>query len=254
MTSISIAVIVCHYQQPEQLSQGLRSVACQLRTADQIVVVDDGSLPPPKQADLDKLCSTPVTLLLNQHNHGGPAIPRNQAIQACLCSHLVFLDADDILMPHTLEALESVWTSQRSAIAYGDQICWGTEINRPFLQHALRSPADRPPDSMQLYEQLLMGGNRLCLSGSGGPTELFLSHPFDPHQRWEDYDLWLRLAQSGQHFQHTERIHTLYRLQHGSRSGSRRARHRGCQGIQNNHLQSRPRWRWPLWYWKQRFL
>jgi glycosyltransferase involved in cell wall biosynthesis len=254
MRSISIAVIICHYEQFEELSQALRSVACQLRTADQIVVVDDGSPHPPKQADLEKFCSTPVTLLLNQHNHGGPAIPRNQAIQACHCSHLAFLDADDILLPHTLGALESVWTSHPSAIAYGDQICWGPEIKRPFLQHALRSSVDRLTGSRELYDQLLMGGNRLFLSGSGGPTELFASHPFDPQQRWEDYDVWLRLAHSGQQFQHSKRVHTLYRLQHGSRSGSRRARHQGCEGIHRNHLQNRAWWSWPLWYWKQRVL
>jgi len=254
MTTISIAVLICHYQKPEQLSQSLHSVVCQLRTADQIIVVDDGSHLPPVQADLDKLCSSPVTLLLNQHNHGGSASPRNQAIQACYCSHLVFLDADDILLPHALEALESVWTSNPSAIGYGDQLCWGAEINRPFLQHTLQSPGDRLTGSRQLYDQLLMAGNHLCLSGSGGPTKLFVSHPFDPQQHWEDYDLWLRLAQSGQQFQRTGQIHTFHHLQHGSSSGSRRARHRGCEGIRNNHLQNRPWWRWPLWYWKQRFL
>jgi hypothetical protein len=254
MSAITIGIILCHYEQNEQLSQSLRSVACQLRKADQIVVVDDGSLHPPKQGDLEQLCTTPITLILNQNNHGGPAIPRNQAVEACRCSHLAFLDADDILMPTTLKALESVWTTHPSAIAYGNQICWGTGIRQPFLQRALKSSADWSSGSGQLYEQLLMNGNRLFLSGSGGPTKLFVTHKFDPHQHWEDYDLWLRLAQSRQQFQHTDRIHTLYRLQHGSRSGSRRARHRGCQDIKRNHLQNRAWWRWPLWYWKQRFL
>jgi glycosyltransferase involved in cell wall biosynthesis len=254
MPPISIAIILCHYEQLDQLYQSLCSVACQLRAADQIIVVDDGSRHPPEQTELNRICSIPITLLQNEKNHGGPAIPRNQAITACGCSHLAFLDADDILMPHALQAMEAVWKNNSSAIAYGDQISWGNNTNRPILQRALSSPAASGSGSRQLYEQLLMGGNRLFLSGSGGPTDLFASHCFDPQQRWEDYDLWLRLAQNTQPFEHTGRIHTLYRLQLNSRSGSRRARHQGCQGIQKKHLQNRAVWRWPLWYWKQRYL
>ena len=254
MSAISIAVVVCHYEQPEELKQCLRSIACQHRAADQVLVVDDASDLPPKQSELEALCSSPVSLLLNQQNHGGPAIPRNQGVQACHCSHLVFLDADDILMPNALQSMESAWKHNPSAIAYGDQICWGTTIQRPFFQHAAELAQKWDINPRKVYEKLLMGGNPIGLSGSGGPAALLASHPFDPQQRWEDYDLWLRLAQSGTAFKHTGKTHTLYRLQQGSRSGSRQARHQGCQGIKQKHLNSRAFWCWPRWYWKQRFL
>lgn len=254
MASLSIAVAVCHYEQPEELKQCLRSITCQLRPPEQILVVDDASHQPPQQSALETLCSSPVRLLLNKENNGGPAIPRNQAVHACHCSHLVFLDADDILMPNALQSMESAWKSNPSAIAYGDQICWGTTVQRPFFQRAMQSPQKWSTKPQEVYEKLLMGGNRICLSGSGGPAALLASHPFDPKQRWEDYDLWLRLAKSGTAFKHTGEIHTLYRLQEGSRSGSRQARHQGCNGIKQKHLSSRAFWRWPRWYWKQRFL
>lgn len=254
MSNITISVVICHHEQPEELRRCLRSVSCQLRPADQVVIVDDCSSEPPKKSLLETACNCPITLVLNENNHGGPATPRNQAIDACQSTHLVFLDADDLLMPNTLFGMESIWAENPLAIAHGDQISWGTCTKTPFLQRSFRQQnQDRNPKTKQLYKHLLMEGNQLFLSGTGGATTVFHSHRFDPSQHWEDYDLWLSLAQSGHQFVHTGLIHTLYRIKKGSRSGSRRARQNGCKGIKQKHLMSVAPWQWPLWYWKQRF-
>ena len=250
----SLAIVLCHYEQHDTLVQAIRSIGCQTYMPDQVIVVDDGSTQKLQEAELQHQCFAPVKLLTLSKNHGGPAIPRNQAIASCRCSHLVFLDADDILMPHTLGYMASIWESNPSAIAYGDQICWGAEVEKAFLQKAITAPSDEPPQTGGFYQQLLMTTRRVFLSGSGGPTRLFQNNPFDPEQRWEDYDLWLRLAAEHCEFKHTGHIHTLYRLQAGSRSGSRAARHEGCIGIQQKYFNNRPPWRWPLWFWKQRYL
>jgi glycosyltransferase involved in cell wall biosynthesis len=254
MRASSIAVVISHYQQHNQLIQALKSVACQTRTVDQVIVVDDASEKAPERRELEEACNRPISFLLNSRNSGGPGIPRNQGVSACKCSHLLFLDADDVLLPRAVEALESVWSRDSAVIAYGDQISWGPGLDKPFLQKSIPS---RSPEECQLWEfhdQLLMSTRRVFLSGSGGATEIFRRHCFDPEQRWEDYDLWLRLAQKHFRFQHTGEIHTLYRLQVGSRSGSREARHQGCIGIREKHFKNIPPWNWPLWYWKQRYL
>ena len=255
MAELTISVIISHYQQNQLLGQCLRSLACQLRTADEVIVLDDGSRNPPTIDELRQhLPLKALRLIVNKTNSGGPAIPRNQGVQICTSSHAVFVDADDILLPHALLALSAIWVTKPMTIAYGDQICWGPKHRRPFLQLAMQTPAIDKACQSALYEQLLMRGNGLFLSGTGGATTHFKQHPFDPEQHWEDYDLWLRLAEAGLEFQHTGHIHTLYRLNAGSRSGSRAARHRGCQGIQSQHFKHRPCWRWPLWFWKQRYL
>jgi glycosyltransferase involved in cell wall biosynthesis len=254
MRPSSIAVVISHYQQHHELIQALKSIACQTRTVDQVIIVDDGSDRAPEQRELEETCNVPISLLLNSRNSGGPALPRNQGISACKCTHLLLLDTDDVLLPHAVQSLESVWNRDSQVIAYGDQISWGPTLNKPFLQKSIPSPSRETCASGRFHNQLLMGTSRVFLSGSGGPTEIFQSHRFDPNQRWEDYDLWLRLADKQFKFQHTGQIHTLYRLQAGSRSGSRAARHQGCIGIQQKHFNNRPPWSWPLWFWKQRYL
>jgi len=250
----STAIIICHYQQAIDLRVSLNSVASQLQPADQIIVVDDGSAVPPDYANLTRECDASILLLTKETNSGGPAIPRNEAILACDCSHVVFLDAGDVLLPHTLKVMSEIWIDEPIGLLYGDQVAWGDEIKIPFLQKAGRFEHRTTNAENHVYEQMLINGNQIFFSGSGGPREAFQTHPFDPTQHWEDFDLWLRLAKAGLPFKHTGSIHTFYRIQRGSRSGSRSARIQGCQGIKHAHFQKRPVWRWPLWYWKQRFL
>lgn len=250
----STAVIICHYQQANDLRVSLKSVACQVQPADQVIVVDDGSAVPPDYTNLTSECDGSILLLTNKSNSGGPAIPRNEAVLACQCTHVVFLDAGDVLLPHTLKVMSQMWIDEPIDILYGDQVAWGDEIKIPFLQKAGRFEYRTTNTDNHIYEQMLMNGNQIFFSGSGGPREAFQSHPFNPNQRWEDFDLWLRLAKAGLPFKHTGSIHTFYRIQRGSRSGSRGARILGSKGIKFAHFQKCPFWRWPLWYWKQRFL
>ena len=250
----SIAVIICHYQQIDELAKSLRSIACQYHPPDEIIIVDDGSKEPPNIDAICKVYNLPIRLLLNSINNGGPSIPRNQAVSDCRCSHLIYLDSGDMLLPLTLHTLANIWQKTPFAIVYGDQICWGETIKTPFLQEAGRLTRGLARDQNYTYKQMLMSGNLIFLSGSGGPKELFQLFPFDPDQRWEDFDLWLRLAKAGAKFVHTGSIHSFYHIKSGSRSGSKEARIQGCLDIQRKHLRARPAWRWPLWYWKQRFL
>jgi GT2 family glycosyltransferase len=249
---MKIAAVVTHFNQNDLLIECLTSLAMQVRLPDQIIIVDDNSSSPILLSEAEDLFPRQVTLIQNSTNHGGPAIPRNQGISACSCSHLVFVDADDMLFPQAIQAMQSVWLEHPSSIAYGDQFSYGTAKRKPIYQSALR----RAPRNQEknLYKQMLKHGNQIFFSGSGGPTALFQDFHFDQNQQWEDYDLWLRLAKNGQQFTHTRHLHTLYRIQNGSRSGSRQARHAGCRGIKEKHLSSQPIWSLPLWYWRQRYL
>ena len=249
---MKIAAVVTHFNQYELLKECLASLAMQVRLPDQIIIVDDNSSSLVLLSEVQDLVPGQVTLIQNSTNHGGPAIPRNQGVNACSCSHLVFVDADDILFPQAIQAMQSVWLDYPSSIAYGDQISYGSTQRKPKYQSALRLSSRNQKEN--LFKNMLNHGNQIFFSGSGGPTELFQDFPFDQNQQWEDYDLWLRLAQNGQQFTHTRHLHTLYRIQNGSRSGSRQARHAGCRGIKEKHLLGQPIWSLPLWYWKQRYL
>ena len=246
MGEISISAIICHYEQHDLLAQCLASLLTQSKWLETVIIVDDRSQNLP-DVEINH-SGVEVIVLKTKENHGGPAGPRNIGVAHCTSTHLVFVDADDMLLPGSIESLTKTWRSYPEVIAYGDHIEWGGSVAHPYWQKAL---AENPRDTV--HERLLWGGNQLCLSGTGGPTKIFQKERFDPNQQWEDYDLWLRLAKDKTPFRHTGAIHALHLRRKNSRSGSRRSRRNGCLGIENKHLINIPWWHRPTWFWKQRW-
>jgi GT2 family glycosyltransferase len=84
----SVSVIVLHHEQPRQLERTLHALAHQsYRGAMEVIVVDDGSEPPPR---------VPTGVhLVRQARHGARrAAARNRGVQASRGEVLGFLDAD----------------------------------------------------------------------------------------------------------------------------------------------------------------
>jgi len=254
MSTITICVVITHFNQRQFLDTCIRSLAAQVRLPDEIIIVDDCSSNPPSYSELADLVNAPLLLISSRENSGGPAFPRNLGIAASTSSHAVFLDCDDILMPYTLKVMELVWENNPYAIAYGDQISWDPLHNKLSLQYARRFNRLNKLNINYTYQEFLACGNQIFLSGTGGPVQIFLLNTFDELQRWEDYDLWLRLACFGYAFEHTNYTHSLYRLSQASRSGTRAARHQGCKDIKRKYFAQDPPWKWPFWYWRQRFI
>ena len=104
MTLVSI-IIPCYVKtakQAELLEETLSTVDGQTITDYEVIVVDDGS-PPEMSDEIARIGSRhPRTTLLQQSN-GGSALARNTGIAAARGDHLVFLDADDHLLPPGLE-------------------------------------------------------------------------------------------------------------------------------------------------------
>jgi glycosyltransferase involved in cell wall biosynthesis len=95
-------VVPCYLTTPAQvalLDETLRTVDAQTVQDYEVVVVDDGS--PLDAAAV--VARHPRTVTLRQPN-AGPAVARNTGIQASRGRFLVFLDADDHLLPPALEA------------------------------------------------------------------------------------------------------------------------------------------------------
>ena len=97
--SIIIAAFVATPEQAELLDETLRTVDAQTVTDFECIVVDDGS-----PLDLTTIVAAhPQATLIRQEN-AGPAAARNTGIRASRGENLVFLDADDHLLPVALEA------------------------------------------------------------------------------------------------------------------------------------------------------
>jgi glycosyltransferase involved in cell wall biosynthesis len=247
MERITVSAVISHYEQHDLLARCLASLFSQSTTINEIIIVDDRSeLIPSVESNHSE---TKIQMLQTEKNTGSPARPRNMGVEHCTTTHLFFVDADDILLPDTVGALKTTWERCPDAIAYGNQIEWGESVAHPYSQRTLD---EIPTDTV--HKRLLWGGNKICLSGTGGPTNIFRNEQFDESQRWEDYDLWLRLSKNRTPFRHTGHIHTLHQRRDGSRSGSRRARREGCKGIEKKHMTGLPWWYRPTWFWKQRLV
>jgi len=98
MVSIIIPVYITSTHQLALLDETLRTVAAQQNVEYEVVIVNDGS--PVSIAPVLASCGSTVTI--HQQN-AGSAVARNAGIQASGGETIVFLDADDHLLPGALE-------------------------------------------------------------------------------------------------------------------------------------------------------
>lgn len=93
----SVSVVIPCYRQAHFLRDAIESVLAQSHPAREVVVVDDGS----PDAVRDIVAGYPDVRYVRQENAGlGPA--RNAGLALCTAGYVVFLDADDRLLPDAL--------------------------------------------------------------------------------------------------------------------------------------------------------
>lgn len=93
-----VSVIIPTYNRAHTLPRALDSVLAQTCTADEIIVVDDGSTD--ETCDLLSQRYPQVTLI--QQDNSGVSAARNRAIEVAQGEWLAFLDSDDEWLPHKL--------------------------------------------------------------------------------------------------------------------------------------------------------
>jgi glycosyltransferase involved in cell wall biosynthesis len=180
-----VAVIIPCYRQACFLGQAIESVLSQSRPAHEILVIDDGS-----PDDASRVAAAyPAVRCIRQRNTG-LAGARNRGIRETASEFLVFLDADDRLLPNALDAgVRALQSSSELAFAWG--------FNRPIDAGGvsiggISNPFDADPGYAQLLERNIVGPpagvmfRRGPLVAAGGFSVTLDSA--------EDYDLYLRLA------------------------------------------------------------
>lgn len=184
--SITVGVVIPTYNHARFLAEAISSVLAQTRPADEIIVVDDGSTDDP----ISVVAQFPQIRIFRQNNRGLSAA-RNTGLRVCGASHIVFLDADDRLLPSALEAgLACFALRPDSAFVYGGYRrisekgnLLGSDIFTPMVGDAhltlLRF------NIIQMHATVLY--RRVCLLAVDG---------FDENlRRLEDHDIYLRIAQ-----------------------------------------------------------
>ncbi len=176
-------VIPCH-NQARFLREAIESVLAQTYSNYEIVVIDDGSEDNTGEVATDY----PKIRCVRQENRG-LAAARNRGVQETAGKYLVFLDADDRLLPGALETgLECFTANPECAFVFGRHVLIGH--GGEFLDET--PPFLAGPDP---YEELLRR-NSIAMHATVMYTRaVFDSFQFDSTlSACEDYDLYLRVA------------------------------------------------------------
>src|SRR6266542_3911165 len=94
-----VSVVITCYNQAHFLSQAIESVLSQTYQIHEVIVIDDGSADHPEQ-----IASKYSMVCFVGHQNRGVSAARNSGWRRSKGEFLVFLDADDRLLPNALQA------------------------------------------------------------------------------------------------------------------------------------------------------
>jgi GT2 family glycosyltransferase len=141
-------VVPCHLStaaQQELLRETLDSAAAQSCRDLEVIVVDDGST-----VDVETVVSARPNMTYVRQANAGPAVARNTGIAASRAPHLVFLDADDLLLPRALDSGLAALDAHPEA-----GFVVGPREEMTFEGEPVDWPVPIPPARTQLYATLL---------------------------------------------------------------------------------------------------
>lgn len=133
---MKVSVIIPCYNAEPYLEQSIGSVLCQSLPAKEVIVVDDGSTD--NSVSVARSFGDRVQVISKLN--GGAAEARNIGRAHATGEALMFLDADDVLGPHVLEALTAVLQRRPGSIAIGPWCCL-----RQRDGEWIQTPPNRPP-------------------------------------------------------------------------------------------------------------
>lgn len=115
---VSLSVIVPARNAETFIGSALRSIARQSVKVDEVIAIDDGSSDATSSVIDGFEAPFPVRLLRTEGI--GAAAARNRGVEASVGSHLAFLDADDLWLPHKLAAqIAALGLASGSVIVFG---------------------------------------------------------------------------------------------------------------------------------------
>jgi glycosyltransferase involved in cell wall biosynthesis len=104
-----ISILVPAYNAERLVEETLRSVLEQMGSRHELVVIDDGSRDGTAEV-IERLqrAHPALALRLIRQDNQGLAITRNRLLDAATGDYILFVDADDVLLPGTLDALGNI--------------------------------------------------------------------------------------------------------------------------------------------------
>lgn len=183
---MKLSVVIPAHNMQDWLGDAIESVLVQIPAAHEIIVVDDGS----KDATAALAARYEDRVTLHRQKNQGLAGARNAGTQIASGEVIYFLDADDLMLPGALAAVQAAFREEPRAGAVtgnylrrrpdgSEEIAWVAESENSILYRS------------DLWRVLLE--NHLS-SHCAVRREVLEVFPFDQRLRsCEDLDLWIRL-------------------------------------------------------------
>jgi glycosyltransferase involved in cell wall biosynthesis len=211
-----VTVIIPCYNDGRFLAEAIESAYKQAN----VIVVDDGST----DNSLEIASKYPVTVI--RVPHVGLSEARNIGIRAAKTPYILPLDADDILLPISMDAV-------RMLAEYDIGVVYGNYQNFGDSEWLMK------PNPEIEWEHFLVN-NQLY------PTSLFKKTAWESvggywKDAWtaEDWDFWARLFKHGWRFEYIDYAFAKHRLRHDSKwtTEVREGREKAAREMILNHIQ-----------------
>jgi glycosyltransferase involved in cell wall biosynthesis len=183
-----VAVVVPYYEAGDLVLAAVESI--REHEPIELVVVDDAS--PTERAPLKQLESHGVTVIRRARN-GGPSHARNEALQATTAPYVLPLDADDLLMPGVLAAMADMLDATPAAAAcVGDYEEFGGD----------RSVTRAIPATLDPFRVAYNNDYPITALYRRSAIRNGWHDPLPDMRGYEDWGLWMTLAERGEPIVH----------------------------------------------------
>jgi glycosyltransferase involved in cell wall biosynthesis len=180
-----ISVVIPCFKQAQYLGQAIESVLAQTYSSVQIVVVDDGS-----PDNTGEVAARYECVLYVRQQNLGLAAARNRGIESSKGELLVFLDADDVLLPDALErGFECLAAKPECGFVFGAH---RTVYLTQQLPDELHLPRMRRDPYLEFLTRNCVGMNATAMFRRAALTAV--NHYDTSLKAAEDYDVFLRIS------------------------------------------------------------
>ena len=207
MQKPSVSIIITCYNLAEYLQDAIDSIKEYADSDDyEIILINDGSTDAITNFILQSIAENDKSIqLINQPNLG-LAKARNNGIKLAKGNYIIPLDADNKLRPEFIKQTIAILNNNpNTTVVHGDAQNFGSKTNiwksKPFYF---------PEILLNNYIDACAGFRKSAWEKLGGYDENM------PVMGFEDWDLWLRMGNSGCEFQYVNKIFFDYRVRDNS--------------------------------------
>ncbi|HMJ06117.1 MAG TPA: glycosyltransferase [Chthoniobacterales bacterium] len=206
-----LSVLITLYNYAQHIEECVASVAVaatRLQEPPEIVIVNDASTDDSLGRALQLQRASRLAIrVVDKRWNTGLADARNTALRIARAPHVFMMDADNLVFPEALSQLLAAITTEKAAAAYS-LLCRFRK--KAANRIGLLSYFDWDPEILSQYpyiDAMAMFDRKLLLDLGGYDNQLSQIGWFG----WEDYDMWLRIAQHEERVAFVPNILCLYR-------------------------------------------